>query len=226
MGHTILNFCNYGANDLRVNVFMKQCPEQVMWIRGPDIKQLIECIRYHSIGPYNSKKLRAAFHDYLNTQARLSRREKMEYKKEQDLYQCLVSREMYSTSGEYSVPGMQECFDQYHQPIKNTQKNLKPLALSSNLNHSRPSLHLNQANNSSTVFVAFIMFVFFVVMMLFCKCANKLLHRNENADRDLPMNQLGNKKTRRRSSIKDTESLCLKLVSCVGSCEQNYKKGY
>lgn len=226
MGHTILNFCYYGEDDLRANVFIKQCTEQDMGTKKPGIKQLISCIRRRSIDSSDSKELKAAFYDYLNTKERPSRKEKMEYKRGQDLYQCLVSKERYSTSGEYSFPGTKECFGQYYQSIKNTSKNLRPLAPSSNSSYLEPLPNSNQANNISIIFIVFIMFIFSSVALLICKHGNKLLHRNENADRDLPMNQLGNKKTRRRSNIEYAESPCLKLANCVGSCEQNCKRGY
>ncbi|WP_339047899.1 hypothetical protein [Candidatus Mesenet endosymbiont of Phosphuga atrata] len=229
-GYTILNFCYYGDYDPRVDVFMKQHAKRNMKTNALGIREFSKCVRRRNIDFDDAKKIYALFGRYLSTEKPHTRKEKIEYNKELDLYRCLVSKEKYSTSEScstlirYSFPDMKECFDQYYQPIKNTSKNLRPLAPSSNSSYLKPLPNPNQDNNYSTIFMVIILFIFSIISLLYCKHGNKLLHRNENADRDLPMNQLGNKKTRRSSSIKYAESPCLKLANCIGSYEP--KRGY
>ncbi|GHM58303.1 MAG: hypothetical protein sL5_04420 [Candidatus Mesenet longicola] len=229
-GFAVFNLCNYGHGDIRANVFLKPCAEQSTWLGKLGVKGFIEYIKNCRMDPGRSKELSDNFDNYLNSRKPLKKQEREEYQNDQDFIHCTAFQERPSTSRRYDVsrrfsyPSVEECFDQHYQSIENTPKNLKPLTPSSNSSHLKPLPNPNQANNGSTIFMIVILLIFSMISLLYCKYGNKSLRRNKNADRDLPVSQPGNKKTRRRSSIKDTESLCLKLVNSIESYEP--KRGY
>ncbi|GHM58304.1 MAG: hypothetical protein sL5_04430 [Candidatus Mesenet longicola] len=202
--------------------FIEKCVEKDktkgMYFSNTDME---EYIKSFATDQRYSKEFDSLLDDYFRIKSSLDVQKKMQLTRNRAFYQCLVSQE------KNYIPERLKCLDRQFQCIRNISESSKSLMPSSNFNHIKPTPHLSHIGNrssnniSSGVIVAFTISVFCIIFVFFYKFANKILHRNENMDRNLSIIRLKDKK-----ACKSSVNPCSKLENCLRSCEKNYKRGY